>query len=651
MTPPSTPIRIFIAYAREDALLLEQVRKFLHPLEKDIKMWYDGKIMPGETWAQSIKDNLHAADIILLLMSADAISSNYFWEKEKADALARHHKGECKVVPIILKPCGWDYTDLADLQALPKDGKAITTWNNQEEALRSVFDGLVKLVKEIQDERTNEEMRRKRLAEEQAEAERLRKAAKERHEREADLKRQKEEQEQIRNQRQFWEQLQTADDLYKQQKYAQAQVSYEKLLNWQNKTALGYTDAQPHLVRRIQECKAEQQFADLRQQARQLHQKGKYALALDAVQKALQIKKDDRELQSLQRELEQRIQQSQQSSQQWIQRVAKGAGGLLLLLFFMKIVVPVGYYFVDSITSQKGTKPTSTTSTDATETYTETVAGINLQMTLVRGGTFTMGSNDGSDDEKPTHTVQLDDYFIGTQEVTLQQFRAFIADTGYKTDAEKRTDDYGSYIYNVSRGGWEKKDGINWRHDAEGKLQTNDQHPVIHISWNDAMAFCKWLKDKTGKNYTLPTEAQWEYAAGNGSRHTKYAWGNGNPTNSRGGNVADETKLPNGTTWDSKFEGYTDGYWATAPVGQFGANELGLYDMTGNVWEWCSDWYSSDYYSSSSSLNPTGPATGTLRALRGGGWCYNAESCRVVCRGGTAPASRRNRIGFRLAVR
>ena len=147
-----TPTKIFIAYSRQDELLLKQLRVFLRPLERrnDIKMWYDGIIMPGEKWEQSIKDNLHAADIILLLMSADAIASDYFWEKEKADALERHHKGSCKVVPIILKPCGWKYTELAALQALPKDGKPITTWGNPEEALNSVLEGLAELVESLQ---------------------------------------------------------------------------------------------------------------------------------------------------------------------------------------------------------------------------------------------------------------------------------------------------------------------------------------------------------------------------------------------------------------------------------------------------------------------------------------------------------------------
>ena len=285
------------------------------------------------------------------------------------------------------------------------------------------------------------------------------------------------------------------------------------------------------------------------------------------------------------------------------------------------------------------------------DTYTEDPNGLGIVMQKIKGGTFTMGSNDteAGSDEKPTHSVTLDDFYMGKYEVTLAQFKAFVKDSGYKTDAEKRTDDYGSYVY--ENGSWNKKDGINWRHDAEGKIQTNEQHPVIHVSWNDAVEYCKWLSRKTGKSYTLPTEAQWEYAAGNGSRHTKYAWGNGSPTNSKGGNVADETGA-NKFNWTKNesniFVGYTDGYATTAPVGQFGANDYGLYDMTGNVWEWCRDWYAADYYSKSPSRNPENTTTATYRVLRGGSWLIYARFCRAAYRSYGTPSLRNNYIGFRL---
>jgi formylglycine-generating enzyme len=263
-------------------------------------------------------------------------------------------------------------------------------------------------------------------------------------------------------------------------------------------------------------------------------------------------------------------------------------------------------------------------------------------MLLIRGGTFQMGSDDGGSDEKPVHSVTVSDFYLGKYEVTVAEFRAFVEATGHKTDAEKED---GSYTWDGAT--WEKKSGINWRLDTEGKTAI-DNHPVIHVSWNDATAYCQWMSKKTGQTFRLPTEAEWEYAAGNGSRHTKYSWGNGDPSGKKGGNVRDETSQQL-FSWGSIFEGYTDGYARTAPVGLYDPNDFGLYDMTGNVWEWCSDWYSSDYYNNSPSNNPMGPSSGSYRVIRGGSWYNYPQGCRVAFRNYVAPGARSYIFGFRLA--
>jgi formylglycine-generating enzyme required for sulfatase activity len=272
-------------------------------------------------------------------------------------------------------------------------------------------------------------------------------------------------------------------------------------------------------------------------------------------------------------------------------------------------------------------------------------------MLFIRGGTFQMGSTDGESDEQPVHNVTVRDFYLGKYEVTVTEFKAFIDATGYTTDAEKKNGE-GSYLWNSTDSKWELKPDINWRHDAEGKLrpQSEYNHPVIHVSWNDATEYCKWLSRQSGKTYRLPTEAEWEYAAGNGSRHTKYSWGNGDPSGKNGGNVTDESKRPgDGSTWTTKFEGYNDGYWYTAPVGSYNSNDFGLHDMTGNVWEWCSDWYGADYYKNSPSSNPTGPTSGSFRVLRGGSWYNVPQYCRVADRSFGAPGNRGSDSGFRLA--
>ncbi len=256
-------------------------------------------------------------------------------------------------------------------------------------------------------------------------------------------------------------------------------------------------------------------------------------------------------------------------------------------------------------------------------------------MVFVKGGTFQMGQpdpnavcDDCSKNEQPVHSVTVSDFYIGKYEVTVAEFEKFIEETGYKTQDDK---DGKGYVYDGSA--WKEVYGATWRHDVAGNLQTDNRHPVMRVSWHDAVAYCEWLSKKTGKTYSLPTEAEWEYAAGGGSTHQKYA----------------------GTNYESSLGSYA-WYWdnsekRTHPVGSKSPNSLGLYDMSGNVWEWCSDWYGENYYSSSPSLNPQGPPSGSFRVDRGGSWDYDASYCRVADRSGSSPSISSNCLGFRVVLR
>jgi formylglycine-generating enzyme required for sulfatase activity len=269
------------------------------------------------------------------------------------------------------------------------------------------------------------------------------------------------------------------------------------------------------------------------------------------------------------------------------------------------------------------------------------------EMAYVTGGSFDMGSTEGEADEKPQHRVTVSGLWMGKYEVTVEQFETFVEAARYQTDAEKEGH---SYVWNGEE--WEKKLGINWRHGADGSLQADKRHPVINVSHNDALAFCGWLSKREGRTYRLPTEAEWEYAAGNGGAHTKYSWGRSSGQGVSG-NVADETgaKINNWTRSDANiFMGYTDGFGTTAPVGQFSVNTFGLFDMTGNVWEWCGDWYGQDYYASSGATNPTGPSTGSYRVLRGGSWNDSPQFSRVAYRNSPAPSYRASIVGFRVVA-
>ena len=241
---------------------------------------------------------------------------------------------------------------------------------------------------------------------------------------------------------------------------------------------------------------------------------------------------------------------------------------------------------------------------DHNGTNTYTVKGVSFTMVAVKGGTFTMGatSEQGSDaysDESPTHQVTLSDFAIGETEVTQELWQAVM---GYKPTSG----------------------GSQW----SSSYGLGAQYPAYYVSWNDCQEFISKLNALTGQTFRLPTEAEWEYAARGGSQSKGYKY--------------------SGSNTIRRVAWYTsNSSSATHPVKTKAANELGLYDMSGNVWEWCSDWYG--FYSSSAQTNPTGASSGSYRVLRGGCWYYNARNCRVSCRGSNAPSYRYYDIGLRLA--
>ncbi len=235
---------------------------------------------------------------------------------------------------------------------------------------------------------------------------------------------------------------------------------------------------------------------------------------------------------------------------------------------------------------------------------------ISLEMVFIQGGVFDMGSNSGENDEKPVHSVEVSSFYIGKYEVTNKEYKE------YKPD-------HSSYF-------------------------SDDNYPVECVSWNDAIAYCNWLSDKEGLNrcysgsgdkivmdmtrdgYRLPTEAEWEYACRAGSKK-EYYWGN---------------------SIDGSYCWYSDNSGKKVhPVGQKKPNNFGLYDMSGNVWEWCWDWYGKSYYSGSPSSNPSGPSSGSFHVVRGGCWNGNAGSCRLANRNFNKPGYYDGGLGFRVVRR
>jgi formylglycine-generating enzyme required for sulfatase activity len=224
--------------------------------------------------------------------------------------------------------------------------------------------------------------------------------------------------------------------------------------------------------------------------------------------------------------------------------------------------------------------------------FTETASGLNLEMILVQGGTFNMGSDNGETNEKPVHAVTLSDFMIGKYEVTQKQWRLV---TGKDPSSFKNCDNC----------------------------------PVEQVSRDDIQDFIQKLNQKTGRNYRLPTEAEWEYAARGGNQSKGYTYSGSN-------SLAD-------VAWFADNSGSK-----THPVGQKQANESGLYDMSGNVWEWCSDWYGN--YSPGPQTNPKGPSRGSDRVNRGGSWLSSAKRCRSTGRDYDYPDRRSYLLGFRLVI-
>jgi formylglycine-generating enzyme required for sulfatase activity len=283
----------------------------------------------------------------------------------------------------------------------------------------------------------------------------------------------------------------------------------------------------------------------------------------------------------------------------------------------------------------------------------ELTNSIGMKLRLIQPDEFLMGSPDTDKDalgsEKPRHRVRITrPFYLGVTEVTRGQFRRFVDETGYKTEAEK--DGKGGYRWNEEAKDFEQDARYTWQNAG---FEQTDDHPVVNLGWNDALAFAGWLSGKEGQTYLLPTEAEWEYACRAGTI-TGYSCGDDPEGLAEVGNVLDGTARKKHPDWDGVIAVITaiaaeDGYVYTAPVGRFRANKWGLHDMHGNVWEWCSDNYDEDYYKSSPVDDPTGPPQAMYRVIRGGSWSGRPLVCRSAFRGRYPARSRINYLGFRLA--
>ena len=288
-------------------------------------------------------------------------------------------------------------------------------------------------------------------------------------------------------------------------------------------------------------------------------------------------------------------------------------------------------------------------------------------MAWVPGGWFWMGDGEFPD-AQPEHLVYVDGFWMDTCEVTNAEFARFVEATGYRTIAERPLDPKefptvppedlkpGSIVFspptesvplNNPLSWWSYVPGASWKHPTgpDSNLEGREKHPAIHIAWHDAVAYAEWA------NKRLPTEAEWEIAARGGLDRQHYCWGNELREQGKWRSNIWQGHFPNENTAD-------DGFRGTAPVGSFAANGYGLFDLSGNVWEWCADWYQPDYYEHSAQKNPQGPESSfdpqepnmPKRVQRGGSFMCSDQYCtRYVpgARGKGEPGSAAGHIGFR----
>ncbi|MDR3342889.1 MAG: SUMF1/EgtB/PvdO family nonheme iron enzyme [Treponema sp.] len=277
---------------------------------------------------------------------------------------------------------------------------------------------------------------------------------------------------------------------------------------------------------------------------------------------------------------------------------------------------------------------------------------IPSDLVWIQGGSFIMGSpgTEGSRDaDEVQHRVQVKDFYLGKYEITVGEFRQFVNTTGYRTTAETSG---GGWIY--TNGTWQEKKDANWKNPY---FSQQDDQPVVLVSWYDAVQYSNWRSvkegltpayringetitwDRSANGYRLPTEAEWEYAC-RATTSTAFSTGNSittNYANYDGNSAAQGTNNPNPQGISRK---------KTTAVGSFAANAWGLYDMHGNVWEWCWDWYGS--YGNGAQSDPVGAFSGMDRVIRGGGWLNYGQYLRSANRGSTAPVRRLSYLGFRL---
>ncbi|MEM7770487.1 MAG: SUMF1/EgtB/PvdO family nonheme iron enzyme [Cyanobacteria bacterium P01_A01_bin.37] len=705
----SDAVELFFSYSHKDEALRDQLATHLKLLERQgiISSWHDRKIVPGSEWAGDIDHFLGSADIILLLISADFLASDYCWNVEIQKALARHDAGETTVIPVILRPVDWSSAPFARLQALPKNAQSVVTWNPPDLAFMDIAKGIrLKAEELVAARQEREKQARKQAALEQYRQqvktylesgditfivrENLTDLARSLGLHSADTDAIEAEETAIRDG--YRENLDRYGQTFRQALDHESPLSEQTTAQLKERQTLLQLDDSD--IQQIEECILRDWHAEkLHQKQQALEEQRQRDLddaerlrqhQLDverrarerqqqAVEQRQQQEKAERDRQRQQQEEVERQEQERQkrataaqlaqrrqreaeeeanrqaiserssrsngqpgiSRRRALQLAGLGGGGLAIALVGNSLLTQSEPSSEAGLPGQteppvvSGTSPddlsvveVQSVTVDQQGTITERKSSqvsafredlgndIGLDMMQIPQGEFEMGSppeEEGrDDDEGPQRRVAVLSFFMGRFPVTQAQYEAVM--------------------------------GTNPATQYDGDRVVASDKPVVSVDWDDAIAFCEKLSQQTGRLYRLPSEAEWEYACRAGTT-TPFHFG--------------ETITTDLANYNGNFT-YGNaplGEYRRKPtsVGSFSSNTFGLYDMHGNVWEWCQDQWHENYQGAptdGSARIDSGDSN--RRLLRGGSWNYDSRICRAANRVRGLADFRLNNIGFRV---
>ncbi len=596
-------LKVFFSYSHADELLKNELVKHLGILKRQgvISTWDDRQVLPGGEWNQQINENLNTADIILLLVSADFIHSEYCWGVEVNTAIKRHEAGEACVIPIILRNVDWQSAEFGKLQPLPKNALPVKSWNNQDDAFTNVAQGIKSAAKQLIEER---QQKQKQASREAA----------------------------------------IADYRHKAEEFASdgeiSLVESEILKDLQEK--LGLTDLEAKAVREkalepygiykenIDKYRlfltnfVHEQGYPLNETAKnELKKLQQYYVLKDEdvvrLEKEQEVEYQKRQAEKLRQQAEILPQETTEYQRQQAESQKRPETESSTRVSLPSIQTQFFEFDTATITVKSGLFGLAKNcqinrSRKRAEFFSENLSnGVVLEMVKIPGGKFFMGSPENEperfDWESPQHTVTVQPFFMGKYPVTQSQWAIVAALEKVNTDLNPDPSRF---------------KGAN--------------RPVECVFWDDAIEFCARLSNKTGKTYRLPSEAEWEYACRAGTTTPFYF----------GETITTDLANYNGNyTYNSGSKGeYRE---QTTDVEKFSPNPFGLFDMHGNILEWCQDAWHENYNGSPVDGSPW-MSENDNRLLRGGSWLNGPGGCRSADRGRNARGLWNNNVGFRVVV-